>query len=205
MCAVAADRIIRLQYLACGSAVFRNRDPDAIRILLERFGGPAEPGLHIIELFKPRAQNIFGLILRQTLVVLEVIGIDDLAQRRRRPIFIVQIAIGDDAAHRIGRRQDARGAQRVQNAPKIEVLDRTLREILSLGNALRLAPTFDQRAGKAAPAELDRERDADRPAADEDDLISLGHDCSGSVIASAAKQSSLVRENWIASSLCSSQ
>jgi hypothetical protein len=67
------------------------------------------------------------------------------------------------------------------------VLDRTLREILSLWDALRLAPSLDQRAGKAALAELDRERNADRPAAADDDLISIIHDYySGSVIASAA-------------------
>jgi hypothetical protein len=55
------------------------------------------------------------------------------------------------------------------------VLDRSLREILSLGDTLRLAPPFDQCAGKAAPAKLDRERDTDRPAADDDDLISSFH------------------------------
>jgi hypothetical protein len=77
---------------------------------------------------------------------------------------------------------------------------------LSLGDALRLAPSLDQRAGNAALTELDRERNANRPAADDDDLMSLVRDYySGSVIASAATQSSLVRENWIASSLRSSQ
>ena len=64
-----------------------------------------------------------------------------------------------------------RGAQRVQNAPKVEVLDRTLREILSLRDALRFAPPLDQRAGQAALAKLDRKGDANRPAADDDDLI----------------------------------
>src|SRR5690242_21073221 len=73
------------------------------------------------------------------------------------------------------------------------MLDGTLREILPLGDALRLAPPFDDRAGNAALPELDGERNADRPAADDDDLVSLAHDCqSGSVIAGAAKGDCLV-------------
>src|SRR5690242_5884305 len=55
------------------------------------------------------------------------------------------------------------------------MLDRTLGEVLSLGDALRLAPALDHRASNAALAELDRERNADRSAADDDDLISFVH------------------------------
>src|SRR5947207_7215777 len=156
-----------------------------IALLLDRFGGPAEPDLDIVEFFKPCAQDVFSLILRQTLVVLEIIRIDDLAQRRRRPIFIVQIAVSDDPAHGVIGRQDACGAQRVHNAPEIGVLDRTLCEILPLRNALRFAPALDERAGNTALAELDCERHADRSAADDDDLKSLGHYCRSSKIGSA--------------------
>src|SRR5437764_115523 len=168
-----------------GSAVLRYCDLDMIALLLDRFGGPAEPDLDIVEFFKPCAQDVFSLILRQTLVVLEIIRIDDLAQRRRRPIFIVQIAVSDDPAHGVIGRQDACGAQRVHNAPEIEVLDRTLCEILPLRNALRFAPALDERAGNTALAELDCERHADRSAADDDDLTSLGHYCRSSKIGSA--------------------
>ena len=55
------------------------------------------------------------------------------------------------------------------------MLHRALRQILPLGDALRLDAPLDQRAGDAAQPELDRERDADRPAADDDDLIVLIH------------------------------
>src|SRR5215469_7668933 len=156
MRAVAADCVVGLQQLASGAAVLRNRDPDCVAVLLDRFGGPTEADLDIVELFKPRAQHVFGLILRQTLVRLEIIRIDDLAQRRRRPILIVEVAVSDDTAHWIVGRQDACGAQPVQNAPKIEMLDRTLSEVLPFRNALWLAPPLDERAGEAALTELDR-------------------------------------------------
>jgi hypothetical protein len=60
---------------------------------------------------------------------------------------------------------------------------------------LQLAPPLGQHAGKAAPAELDGKCNAHRPAADNDDLISLFHYYSGSVITSEAKQSGAVHEN----------
>jgi len=67
---------------------------------------------------------------------------------------------------------------------------------LSLRNTLRLVPPLGQHAGEAAPAELDGKCYAHRPAADDDDLISLFHDYySGSVITSEAKQSGVVQEN----------
>jgi hypothetical protein len=57
----------------------------------------------------------------------------------------------------------------------VEVLHRALREILPLGDTLRLAPPFDERAGNPALTEFDRERHANRAAADDDDLISFFH------------------------------
>ena len=101
MRAIAANGIVGLQQLLSSAAVFRNRDFDAGRILADGFGSPAEPGLHIVELGQPRAQNVFRLVLRQPLILLEIIGIDDFAQRRCGPIFVVEIAIGDNPAHRI--------------------------------------------------------------------------------------------------------
>ena len=175
--AVATDRVIGLENLASGATVFsvflNDGDAHAMRILFDRFRLPAEAGIDIGELCHPRAQHGFALVLRQSFVFLEVIGIDDFAQRRRVPIFAVEVAIGDDAAHRIGRRQQPRGAQRVGDAPKIKMLDRALRKILTLGDALRLEPAFDQSAVYAALPELDRERDADGSTADDDGLITL--------------------------------
>ena len=77
---------------------------------------------------------------------------------------------------RIFRRQQARGAQLVGDAPEIEVLHRALGEVLALRDALRLGAALDQRARDAAQPEVDRERDADRPAADDDDLMTLFHE-----------------------------
>jgi hypothetical protein len=46
---------------------------------------------------------------------------------------------------------------------------------LSFGDALRLAPPLDQRAGNTALAKLDCECNADWPATDDDDLVSGFH------------------------------
>ena len=67
------------------------------------------------------------------------------------------------------------GAHLVGDAPGIEMLHRALREILPLRDALRLHAPLDQRAGDTAQAELDRERNADRSAADDDDLMPFLH------------------------------
>ena len=50
-----------------------------------------------------------------------------------------------------------------------------LRQVLSLGDALRLEAPLDQGAGDAAQSEFDRERNADRSSADDDNLIVLIH------------------------------
>ena len=57
----------------------------------------------------------------------------------------------------------------------MKMLHRALRQILSLGDALRLDAPLDQRTRDTAQPELDRERDADRSTADDDDLIVLIH------------------------------
>ena len=118
---------------------------------------------------------MFALVLRQSLVVLEIIGIDDLAQRRRVPIFVVEIAVSDDAGHGKFRRQQARGAQLFADAPKIEMLHRALGQVLALGDALRLAAPFDQGAIDATLPQLDRKRDAHGSSADNDDLMPFAH------------------------------
>ena len=55
------------------------------------------------------------------------------------------------------------------------MLHRALRQVLALGNELRLKPALDQRAVDAAQSEFDRECDADRTAADDDDLMPFTH------------------------------
>src|SRR3984957_18204778 len=55
------------------------------------------------------------------------------------------------------------------------MLHRALGEVLALGDARRLEAPLDQRATDAAQPEIDRERDAHRAAADDDDLISRVH------------------------------
>jgi hypothetical protein len=51
-----------------------------------------------------------------------------------------------------------------------------LRQVLSFGNLVHPHPALHQRTGYAAQPEIDREPDADRAAAHDDDLISLAQD-----------------------------
>ena len=113
--------------------------------------------------------------MRQPFVLFEIIRVDDLAQRRRIPKLACQIAVSDDAAHRIFGRQHARGANIVGNAPRIEMLHRTLRQILPFGDTLRLNAPLDQGTRDTAQSEFDGERGADRSTTDDGDLIVLIH------------------------------
>ena len=96
-----------------------------------------------------------------------------LAARRREPVLAVQIAVAGDLADREARRQEPRGAQLIDDAHEVEMLERALGEVLPLGDAAELGAAFHQRAGDAAHSELHRERHADRPAADDHHLLSF--------------------------------
>ena len=100
MAAVAADDVVRLQDLSSGAAFLGDGDAHAAVVLLDRFRRPAEAALDVGQLRHPRPQHLFRLVLRQPLVVLEVIGVDDLAPRRRVPVLAHQVAVGGDAADR---------------------------------------------------------------------------------------------------------
>ena len=71
--AVAADRIVGLQDFAFAAAVLGDGDAHAVIVLLDRLRDPAEPRVDIAELCHARAQHIFALVLRQSLIVLEIV------------------------------------------------------------------------------------------------------------------------------------
>ena len=74
--------------------------------------------------------------------------------RRRVPVLAHQVAVGGDAADRIARRHDARGAQLVDDAPEVEVLERALGRFWPLGIRCGRRGALDQRAGdrRAGPS-----------------------------------------------------
>src|SRR5208282_767132 len=174
MAAVAADHVVSFQDFSSG-AVLDNGNARATLVLFDFFSGPAEPALDVVKLRHSFAQDMFGLVLGQSFIFLEVIGIDDLAKRRCVPVFIVEVAVRDNSTHGVIGRQHARRSHRVGNAPKIEVLHRALRQVLPFRNALRFDAAFDKGAGYSAKPKLDCERVAHRPAADNDDLMPLAH------------------------------
>lgn len=173
--AVAADHIVGLQDLAARSALVDADDAHAVAVLRDGLRHPAEARLDIGQLRYSFAQHIFTLILRQPFVVPEIIGVDDLAQRRRVPVFVVEVMIGNDAAHRIRLRQHARGLQLFGDAPEIKMLGGALRQVLAFGDALRVELALDHTAGNAALAELDCKCNANGATADDGDLIVLLH------------------------------
>src|SRR6185437_3015036 len=97
-----------------------------------------------------------------------------------------QAAVSGDAADRIGTRQQALGAELIDAAPEIEMFERARREILALGDVRETGAALDQHDRKAAHAQVDREPHPDRPAADNDHLISLLHHLPRSTIAPRA-------------------
>jgi hypothetical protein len=72
-------------------------------------------------------------------------------------------------------RQQARGPQLLGAAPIIEVFKRPGRQPLAFGDTLWLEVTLDQGSGDAALAEFHSQADANRAAADNDNLITLCH------------------------------
>ena len=85
MAAVAADHVVGLQHLA--RAVLGDGDARAAGVLLDLGGGPAEPALDVRQGRHLGAQHLFHLVLRQPVVLLEVVVVDQLAARRREPVF----------------------------------------------------------------------------------------------------------------------
>jgi hypothetical protein len=172
---IATNRIVSLDDFLTDAAFLDDADAHAARILFDRFRRPTEPACHRLEFGHPRPQDVLHLVLRQSFVVLEIVRVDELAQRRRVPVRTGQAAIGNDPAHGIFGRQDSRGAQLIGDTPDIEMLDRALGEILALGNALRLGSALHEGARYSAQPELDRKRHADRSATHDDDLVTFVH------------------------------
>src|SRR5262245_13079509 len=63
MAAVAADRVVALQHLPTRPAFLRNGYADAVRVLGDRRGGPAKPGLDSRQLRHASAQHALHLVL----------------------------------------------------------------------------------------------------------------------------------------------
>ena len=123
-------------------------------------------------------QHALEQILRHAVVLLEIVFADGLAAGEDVPMLVHQALVGGHAGGRHFRRQEALRAQLIDAAPEIEALERALREVLAPGNLVHSDAALHQRAGNAAQPEIDREPDADRPAADDDDLTSFPQDAS---------------------------
>jgi hypothetical protein len=173
MPAVAADNVICLQNL--GLTVFRDSHARAAGVLLNLRGGPAESRLDARLRRHLGAQHLLHLVLRQPVVLLEVIVVHQLAAGRCKPIRSVQVAIAGDLADREARRQETRRAQLIDDAHEIEMLERAVGEVLALGDAAKLGARLHQRAGDAPHPKLHGERHADRAAAHDHHLKTPCH------------------------------
>src|SRR6185436_13682883 len=101
----------------------------------------------------------------------EVIRAHHFSTCGRVPVIARQAAVSRNLAYRVAWRHEPRRPDLVHNAPEIEVLQRALGEILTLGYLLEAGATFDERAGDAAQPQLHGERNADRTCAHYDNLM----------------------------------
>ena len=94
MAAVAADDVIGLQHLALGAASLAMVTRAPLRVLLDLVCAVQPNALSTFGSVRhPRAQHLFHLVLRQPVVLLEVVVVDELAPRRRVPVLAHQIAV----------------------------------------------------------------------------------------------------------------
>ena len=173
--AIATDDVVGGKFFAAGSALFGDGDAHAVGVLRDGRCRPALPHIDIANRRQFRRQHRFHAVLRQAVIVLEVIRPHDFATGRGLPILAREIAVGRDLADRKAGRQQARAAQLVGDAEEIEMLERALGEVLALGDEVALGAAFHQRTGNATLAQIDRQRHAHRPAADDDHLILFFH------------------------------
>ena len=169
MAAVAADQIVRLQRF--GFAAFVGHGGrNAVLRLRHRGRGDAKPHVDIRQGCQFPPQHRLHAVLRQALLLLKEEIAHHFAAGRRLPVFAREIAVGGDFADRIAARHQTRGAQRLVEAPEIEMFERALGQPLPLRDVGETGAAFDDDAGDAAQAEVERERRPDRAAADDDDL-----------------------------------
>ena len=133
MAAIAADHVVRLDDFA--DAIFCNGDPRLACVLFDRGGSPAEARLDTRQGRHLRAQHLFHLILRQTIVLLEIVVVHQQASSRRVIIRAVQITISGDLADGETGRHHPGGAQLIDDTHEVEMLESTMGEILAFRNA----------------------------------------------------------------------
>ena len=157
------------------SARLGDLDARAVLVLLDALHVPAEERRDVRESGEFRAQDGLRAVLRQAFVLLVVERLHRLASGRRVPVVAHQVLVRRDAADGVVVRHDAGRTQFVHDAPEVEVLQRALAEVLSLGDALRLRVPFHDRARDAPHPKLDAERRTHRPSASDDHLVALSH------------------------------
>src|SRR5262249_50765192 len=94
---------------------------------------------------------------------------------RRMPVFAHEGLVGRHPADRITGGHHARRPQFVDDAPKIKMLQRALRQVLTFRYLLQLATALDERTRYAPQPQIDRERCPHRPTTHDDHLIVIVH------------------------------
>jgi hypothetical protein len=102
--AVTTHHVLRLEDLHLGAAGL-SADDDAytIVILVNGLRGPAEQARDAGEFPCPGPEHSLHQVLRQPLVPLKVIGLDDLASFLQIPVLAHQVAVGGHSADGIAR------------------------------------------------------------------------------------------------------
>jgi hypothetical protein len=151
------------------------RDAHAVVVLVDSGRPPSEAGVHVGEVGQPPAQHLLGAVLGQAFVGLEVVGLHELARRRRVPELAHQVLVGGHLPDGVVLRHRARGAELVGQAPEPEVLHGALGQPLPLGDARELCALLDDGTRDAPQPEIQGEADAHGAAAHDDDLVPVVH------------------------------
>ncbi len=143
---VAADDVVRLQHVPLTATLLGNGDADALAVLLDSLAHPTEAGFHARQRGRAIPQHRLGLILRQPLVGLEIVVAHHVAPLLHVPEFVHQVVVGGDLADRIAPRHHPGRPQLIDDAPEIEMLGRTVGQVLALGDSVRAGTGLHQHA-----------------------------------------------------------
>ncbi len=136
--AVAADNVVGAQNIPTSAFARCDRDARSAVVLADLLGNPTVADRHAGQFGDAPAKHRFGCILRQPLVVGEVVGPHQLALHPIIGVAAEQRAIGGESAHAVFPRNRPCRTQFSLCAPEVEVLHRPLGQVLSLRNGLRL-------------------------------------------------------------------
>ncbi len=168
--AVATHQIVGPQAPLAAARALGDAHADAIIVLAHLRCAPPIQRLDARQLADAPAQDGFRRILWQPLVVREVERAHQLPLHPVVAVGAEQRPIGGEPADAVLARNGPRRAHLLLHPPEVEVLHGALGKVLAARDRRGLEQALHQHRAHAALPQLDRQPEADRPTADDDDL-----------------------------------